>query len=427
MQIKRKQALKEIVDLDKQGPQSIKARNKLARLYVVTKRVDEAKALVKQIIEENPRDADALSLRGELAMAERKIPEAIGDFRAVLVDQPQNIKMLKLLSRAHLMNNDPVLARENMEKVVEIAPKDEAARLDLANLLQQSGDTDRALQQINALLKENPKSKLGLEAAFKVYLTQKQWDKAQDAAKRIQEAFANEGMGYFLSGLAFQAEGKIDKSVPAFENALAKQPEAIEPLTQLIKSYLALKQSDKALAKLNEIIKKQPKNFVAYNLLGGVYLNDKKFSDAISAFKKAVSIKPEWSTPYRMMAMAYGAQSKKAEAIKTYQEGIANTKGSRELVNDLVAIYHSGGEHDKAIALFEDAYKQHPESMEVLNNLASYLSDYAKDNAELERAAKLAEPLTKINNPNMLDTVGWIAYKQGNYAKAQEVMKPQER
>ena len=104
-------------------------------------------------------------------------------------------------------------------------------------------------------------------------------------------------MGYFLSGLAFQAEGKIDKSVPAFENALAKQPDAIEPLTQLIKSYLALKQPDKALAKLNEIIKQQPKNFVAYNLLGGVYLSDKKFSDAISAFKKAVSIKPEWSTP----------------------------------------------------------------------------------------------------------------------------------
>jgi tetratricopeptide (TPR) repeat protein len=419
---KAEKTLKEIVDLDKQGPQSIKARNKLARLYVVTKRVDEAKSLVKQIIEENPRDADALTLRGELALAERKIPEAIGDFRAVLVDQPQNIKVLKLLSKAHLMNNDPVLARENMEKVVEIAPNDEVARLDLANLLQQSGDTDRAQQQIDALLKANPKSKLGLEAIYKVYLAQKQWDKAQDAAKRLQEAFANEGMGYYLSGLAFQAEGKVDKSVPAFENAMAKQPEAVEPLTQLIKSYLALKQPDKALAKLNGIIKQQPKNFVAYNLLGGVYLNDKKFSDAISAFKKASSIKPDWSTPYRMMAMAYGAQSKKAEAIKIYQEGITNTKGSRELVNDLVAIYHSDGEHEKAIAVFEDIHKQYPESMEALNNLASYLSDYANDSAGLERAAKLVEPLTKINNPSMLDTVGWIAYKQGNYDKALEFL-----
>jgi tetratricopeptide (TPR) repeat protein len=229
-------------------------------------------------------------------------------------------------------------------------------------------------------------------------------------------------MGYFLSGLAFQAEGKVDKSIPAFENALAIQSEAVEPLTQLIKSYLALKQSDKALAKLNQVVKQQPKNFIAYNLMGGVYLNDKQYGDAISAFKKAVSIKPEWSTPYRMMAMTYGAQANKAELIKAYQQGIVMTKASMDLVNDLASIYNKDGEHDKAIAVLEDAYKQHPESMEALNNLASYLSDYAKDSADLERAAKLAESLTKLNNPNVIDTVGWIAYKQGNYTNAQELL-----
>ena len=93
-----------------------------------------------------------------------------------------------------------------------------------------------------------------------------------------------------------------------------------------------------------------------------------------------------------------------------------------ELVNDLATIYTQGGEQDKAIALFEEVYKQHPESMEALNNLASYLSDYSKDSASIERAAKLAEPLEKIDNPNTLDTVGWIAYKQGNYAKARELL-----
>jgi tetratricopeptide (TPR) repeat protein len=414
--------LKEVIELDKLGPQSIKARNILARLYVVTKRTDEAKELVKQIIVENPRDAEALSLRGEFSLSERKIPEAIGDFRAVLVDQPQNIKVLKLLSSAHMMNNDVVLARENMEKIVEIAPKDEAARLDLATLLQQSGDTDRAVQQINAILKENPNSKPGLEAIFKVQMIQKQWGKAQETAKRIQDAFPKEGMGYFLSGLAYQAEGKVDKSLPAFENALSKQPDAIEPLTQLIKSYLALKQTDNAIAKLNEIIKQQPKNLVAYNLLGGVYLNEKKFGEGISAFKKAIAIKPEWPVPYRNIALAYLAQSNKEEAIKAFQEGITNTKGAMELVNDLASIYQRSGDHEKAIALFEDTYKQHPESMEALNNLASYLSDYSKDSAGLERAAKLAEPLTKMTNPNMLDTAGWIAYKQGSFAKAQELL-----
>jgi tetratricopeptide (TPR) repeat protein len=73
--------------------------------------------------------------------------------------------------------------------------------------------------------------------------------------------------------------------------------------------------------------------------------------------------------------------------------------------------------------VYEENYKMHPESMGALNNLASYLSDYAKDAAGIERAAKLAEPLAKLNSPDILDTVGWIAYKQGNYAKAQELFE----
>jgi len=156
-------------------------------------------------------------------------------------------------------------------------------------------------------------------------------------------------------------------------------------------------------------------------LLGGVYLSDKKYPEAIDAFKKSVAIKPEWSIPYRMIAMAHVAQSNKADAIKTYQEGIDKTKGSMDLVNDLVAIYHSDGARDKAVALYEDALKQHPESMEALNNLVSYLTDFG-DETGLERAAKLAEPLAKTNNANMLDTAGWVAYKQGNFAKAQELL-----
>ena len=107
--------------------------------------------------------------------------------------------------------------------------------------------------------------------------------------------------------------------------------------------------------------------------------------------------------------------------MKIYQEGIQQTKGAMELVNDLVAIYTSDKEYGKAIALYEDSYKQNPGSLEVLNNLVSYLTDFG-DSAGIERAAKLAEPLTKVNNPNMLDTVGWLAYKQGDYAKSQEYL-----
>ena len=417
---KAEATLKQVVDLDKLGPNGISARNKLASIYAATKRIDQSKDLIKEILEANPRDAEALTLRGQFALAENKIPDAIGDFRSILVDQPNNANVLKFLAAAHLRNNEPELAKETMEKVVAAAPGDEAARLDLAGLELKAGHEDQARQQLADLLKANPKSLKGMEALFKLEVAKKNWDKAQEVAKQAQQTFADEPIGFYISGLGYQAENKLDAAVQAFEQAIAKKPDAIEPLTELVKTYMATKQPAKAIAQLQQAIKRHSDHFIAYNLLGGVYLNEQKFADAKTAFNKALEIKPDWFSPYRNLALGELMQKNRDGAIAIYKKGIDKTKGAVELVEDLARLYHSAGEHDKVIGVYEESYKRYPESALAVNNLASYLSDYAATPENLDRAAKLAEPLTKANNASFLDTVGWIAYKQGNFDKAKE-------
>ncbi len=419
---KAEETLKEAAALGKQEPQSLQARYKLARLYLDTRRIGQAKPLVQGLFAEKPDDIDAWALRGELALTERRLPEAIADFRAILVDQPQNIQIYKLLAKAHLQGNEPILAKEDLQKVVEIAPQDEQARVELANILLQTDNTDQALEHINTLFKINPNSKKGLEALFNIYLKQKQWEQAQQVAKQLEAIFSNEAVGYYLSGIALQAEGKFDKSIPRFELAMAKQPEAIEPMTHMVQSYLSLKQPDKALNKLNGLIKKQPRNFIAYSLIGDVYTKINQFGEAINAYQKAIDIKPEWASPYRSAAIVNLMQKNKAAAIDILKSGINKASDTIELMNDLATIYHENGQHQQVIALYEQVTKQNPDSLNALNTLASYLSDYAPDDAALDKAAKLAEPLAKTSDPYMLDTVAWIAYKQGDYEKSRQIL-----
>ncbi len=419
---KAEQALKEIIDLDKDSAFAVKAQTQLARLYVATQRTSEAKALNTQILTVHPKETDAVVLRGEIALAERKISEAINDFRSVLADQPQNISVLKLLSAAHLQNNDPVLAKENLQKILAIAPNDEAAAVELANVLVKTGDTEQAVQLIEAVVKEHPKSKVALQGAYSIYSAQKEWDKTQDFAKRMQSAYPDEGVGFYLSGLAYQAQGKLDASVHAFEQALVKQSDAVEPMTQLVKGLLSLKQSDKAISTLTTSLKQQPKNFVFLNMLGSVYMNDKKYEEAISAFNKASIIKPEWSVPYHMIAVAYTALDKKADAIQALTLGVSHTKSNLEVVNDLATIYSSLGEHDKAISVYEEAYKVNPSSLDLLNNLIIYLTEFGKDKTALEKADKLAEPLKKLDNVYSMDTIAWLYYKLGKYTEAHDLL-----
>jgi len=414
--------LKETAAADKAGLAGLRAQIRLANLYLGDKRVDEAKALLKGLLESHPNDANVLALRGEMALIERRIPEAIADFRSVLAEQPNNVQVLKWLSSAHLLNKDPVLARENLEKVVALLPADETARLELIGLLLQAGEKERATQQLNALFKLNPNSKKGLEALFKISAAQKQWDKALQMAEQLKKLYPNDANGYYTAGLAYQAMGKTEQSNAELEQSLAKQAQAIEPLEQLVKNYLAAKQPDKALHKLREVLKQHPGHFYAQHLIGEVYSRSNKYPDAINAYMEASKLKPGWAVPYRNIALLHILQKQQDEAIAALSKGIASADEPMGLVADLAALYHQDGAHEKAIALYEDMHQKYPNSLPVLNNLASYLADYGTAPEALARAAKLAESLAQSNDPYMLDTLAWVAYKQGQYEKARDVL-----
>jgi len=415
--------LKEIMALDGVKASGIKARNRLATIYAATERVNQAKELMRVVLEENPRDAEALTLRGRFSFADKNISDAIADFRSALVGQPKNIQLLKLLSAAQVANNDGVLAIENLRQVVSIKPSDVKARQKVVELLFRSGKPLQAEADILAILKLVPNDIKTLEALFNIRIQQKEWAKAQLVSETVRQIDGNLAKGYYLSGLAYQAETKWSESVEAFKQVVRLKPESIEPLTQMIKSYLLLDKSEQALVYLNKLVKKQSRHFVAYNLLGEVFMRNEKFNKAEEAFRQAIDIKPGWFNVYRNLAVLFMINKDKAAAIDILQSGIEKTKGSMELIDFLVALYSREGANNEIIKLYEQAFKQSPESDVVVNNLVSYLAEYGGTHDALARAAKLAVPLEKSSNPNILDTVAWVAYKQERYDKAQRILE----
>lgn len=416
------ETLQEIVNLDKRGQYSAKAQAQLARIYRLTGRDDRAKALVDGLLAENANNFDALTLRGEMALTDRRVADAITDFRSVLAVQPNNIQVLKLLGAAHVLNKDGVLARENIEKILALAPQDESARLDLVNLLLQAGDREQASRQLNTLFKLNPNSKQGLEALARIHLASRQWEQALQVAKQLETLHANDAVGFYLSGLAYQAQNKLDLSNARFEQALQKQEQAVEPLRQWIKNLLAAKQFDQALAKLHDVLKKQPGNFFAHNLLGDVYSVRGKYNDAIQAYQQAIAVKALWAAPYRSLARVYVQQKNNAEAIASLIKGLEQASEPLELVTDLAAVYHVAGEGQKTIALYQEWHKKHPDSLSITHNLARYLADYGASPEALADAAKLIEPLAKANDAQMLDTAAWLAYRLADYDRSRQLL-----
>lgn len=263
---------------------------------------------------------------------------AIADFRQVLSLQANHLRALKLLASVHVSNGDYVLAIENLAKVVALNPKDIVTRQDLAELLIKIKQTKQAEQQVAVLLNQNAKNKKALELLFKIRLQNKDWDGAQQITQLFLQDPKNEAVGHYMSGLAYQAEGKLSESIKSFKHALNIQSDAIEPLTQLINSYLALEKDEKAISYLKKNTKKNKDNFIAYNLLGDLFVKNHQLDDAEKAFRQAIKIKPEWAQNYRNIASLHLLKGDKKAAVKILQKGLDKTNSAASIVNDLAAL-----------------------------------------------------------------------------------------
>ena len=412
-----------IIERVEEGPNLLNAKTRLAVITAREGNREGAKTILAEVLTENSRDQEALKLRGTIFMGEGDGTSAISDFRTALRDSPNSPELLRLLARAHLLNKEPELAKDNLLKGVEANPQDVNLRADLVNIYSREQNLDAAVNQLEEILKVAPTNRKAYEGLFKVRVFQKDWPAAHAVADRLKTAFPSEPTGYYFDGLVYQGEKKIEDSIEQFESALAVSPDAIQPLSQLIKSHLALDQKDIAQKRLKEVIELNAKNFVAHNLSGELQLASKDFEGASASFTKATELKPDWAIPYRNLASTLIAQEKNDEAVAAMEKGIEATNGAPLLVTGLASYLERTGNLDSAIKQYRKVLVDTPESALATNNLAMLLIEYKEDEASRLEAKGLAQKLEGSNNAAYLDTVGWIAFKFGEHERAVEFLE----
>ncbi|MEQ8494131.1 MAG: tetratricopeptide repeat protein [Gammaproteobacteria bacterium] len=406
-----------IADIE-EGPELLTAKNRLAVMRTRQGRLGDARTLVEEVLAENARDTDALILRGTLLLNEADAAGAIADLRTVLRDAPENAGAVRLLARAHLLNKEPELAIDVLRQGIESNPSAAVLGLDLANIYASQSKVEEALAALDGVLENNPAEPSALEGKFKILVFRKEFPAALEVAERLKQARPNDVRGYHFAGLVRQAQGDMEASIGEFQSALDQQPDAVQPLSQLIKSYLVLKRRDDAVAKLKDVIAAQPNHYVAHNLLGELHLAAKEFDEAEAEFKAAIEGNAKWPIPYRNLASVYAATDRRDEAVALMKEGIEATGGSALLLTGLASYFEQTGDLDSAIAEYEKALKENPKSELAANNLAMMLAEYREDEASLKRARELVTPLRNSTQAAYLDTVGWIEYKLGEYEQS---------
>ena len=102
---------------------------------------------------------------------------------------------------------------------------------------------------------------------------------------------------YLQLGDAFSNAGRFEEAVPAYEDALRREPKSAAAMERLALCLSSLKQYSRAESRLNQALDLAP-NAATWIQLGMVRLQQGKAPDASAAFEKAIELDPEMPDAY---------------------------------------------------------------------------------------------------------------------------------
>jgi tetratricopeptide (TPR) repeat protein len=399
-------------------PVGLDARNKLASLYLQQRSREEARALIEEVLAAEASNADALLLRAGLLLQDAKTEEAIADLRSVLRNDPTSERALILLGQAHIMAGSLNLGEEAFRKLIAVHPQNLEARLALTRLMIQQQNWSEAESLLTEVVRQRPQDSATSRMLVDVLVRRENWAAAHAEAARIAAQPGNEALGGFLQGRVYQAERRYEEAVKEYSASLQLQPRALEALSGMVGSYVALDRGKEAIAYLEDFFQRYPDSFHAQTLIGQVHARMEQWDEAKAALEKAISLNANWVPAYRDLAGIYVQLEDFAGALEVCERGLKVMPDNTDLRLLSASIYERTDRYEDAIKVYDELLEQDPTLVLAANNLAALIADHQPERERLQRALQATQVFESSDNPLFLDTIGWVHYRLGNYEEA---------
>ena len=281
--------LKNIIDQHKTDRAGLRARNQLTQIYASLSQFNRANILIKEVLDENPKNHDALVMKGRLAFKENNFTDAITAFRSVLKDQPDAIEILNYLAETHLRLGEIELAGEALLRAVNTNPYLIDTRIRLARFYLHKREIDLAHKQIEKALEISPGNLTLLTLKTDVAEAggnQADIRQAVDALKATKDGRLT---GLLRSAKFYLAEHKPNLANTDIELVLDEMPDNISALVVKSEILMALKDSKKQEAVLQKIKHIAPEQVGSYYRLGRFYITEKKPEKALKEYEVALT------------------------------------------------------------------------------------------------------------------------------------------
>lgn len=280
--------------------------------------VKEARQSLKEMLEENPDDADALHA---LAFTDLKLGNsqvAIEELGRAMTLAPQDLVIAVLMAQAKLRENDPKGAEEVLKKAIQNLPKSAEAAVALGRFYEMQNRWPEAEQQFKRALGLDQNDAWSLEnvAQLQDHLGRK--SEAEQTYKRLS-ALPGRSHKPLHAMFLFQ-EGRRDEAIKEFESLAKADLEDREARTRLIAAYRAVQRTSDVETLLNAALKKNPKDSDALLQRSEMFLAVNRYDKAEADLSQVLHLNPDSASAHYMFAKLHQARGEQ----RTFRQELLN-------------------------------------------------------------------------------------------------------
>ena len=247
-------------DAHKAAPDQVGPVVALVAGYVKQGKPDRAMALLQEMNQKFPGNAQLLVLTGQALVAQNKDEEAEQSYKAAVAAQPKDPLGYNALYEFYDRKKNLDAAVDIIQAGLRELPGNPNFRLALAGLQIQKGNNDAAIAQYEGILKDLPKSPIAINNLVSLLLDNRSDKDSLNQALALSNELKNTNVPQFQDtfGWAQYKRGDYKAAASVLENAAIKLPTLAAVHYHLGMSYKATGETERAKEQLKIALDLEP-------------------------------------------------------------------------------------------------------------------------------------------------------------------------
>ena len=411
--------LEKLINLDSTR---VDAYYKLAKIYESSKPL-KALATYKKLLSLTGPEWNVLISVARLNDKLGNTGEAVKNIKNLLVLDPSNVSIQKLLANYYQRDKKYDKALEILNNIIELTPDDLDAHQKKAQVYIDQNDWKSASKEYSLIIskKDVPfQTKVTIGAT---YFAQSLKDStllpvAKNFFESIDKDTTDWQVKMYLGAIALD-EGDDSTAIKNFKKVTEMASWNVQAWVRLGGLYYDNQKYEEAKIVMQKAIQSFPEDAMVNLILGLAFEQSGKHDEAAVYLEKAVNLNS--SDVNALSAYAYNLNERKKpkEAIEYLNRALVISPDNVNLLGTLGLIYNAQKNYSLCDSVYERALDIDSSNALVNNNYAYSLSERGIRLDEALRMVKISLK-TEPKNSSYLDTAGWIFFKLGDYKSAKD-------